>query len=106
MRLAFIVIALLLASCGGRDAQVSRITGEWRAGVSPTSNVVDLTLSQHGKTVTGFSDVNNVAYDLEGMLGSFGPDDVLNLDMTLSVICPYIQGDGTLSTGGEELISL
>lgn len=103
MRLAFIVIAVLLASCGGRDSQVSRITGEWRAGVSPTSNVVDLTLNQDGKTVTGFSDVNNVAYDLKGRWeGSFGPDEVLNLDMTLSVMNLSIKGDGTLSTGGEE----
>jgi hypothetical protein len=69
----------------------------------PARNLVDLTLSRDGQTISGVADVNRVIYDLDGhWQGSFGPNEVLKLDLSAAVANRGIEGDGTLSTGGED----
>jgi hypothetical protein len=103
MRITLVLIAFLLISCG-QDAQVSRITGEWRTvGTGPTADLVEMTIDQDEKTISGIADVNSMVYDLDGRWeGSFGPDDVLELDISVTVGQSAIKGTGTLSTGAEE----
>ena len=104
MRVGFVGMAFLLASCGDQDPQDSRITGRWRTdSMGPTSNFVDLALSQDEKSISGIADVNSVVYDLEGRWeGSLRPDEAIRLDMTVTVRGFSIKGTGTLSTGAED----
>lgn len=103
-RVAFAAIAFLLASCSSENSQVSRITGRWQStAIGPEVNEIDLTLSQDGETLKGVCDVRDMTYDLNGRwLGSFGPNDIIRLDLAVTDTDGNVTGVGTLSTGGED----
>ena len=102
--LSVLLIALLLASCG-QDSKESRIKGKWRStATGPAVNQIDFTISQDGKTVTGIGDVKEAIYEFEGTwAGSFGVEDALELDLTLSDVEGKVSGTGTLSTGADDV---
>lgn len=102
MRLAIVVLALVLASCG-QDSDESRIKGQWQSTATGQAvNWIDFTISQDENAVTGIGDVKGAIYEFDGSwTGSFGSNDVLELDLELSDFEGEVSGTGTLSTGED-----
>lgn len=105
IRLAFVVIPFLLASCTCQDARVSRIQGDWTSTATGRAvNRIDFTIDQDENTVSGIGDVKEAIYEFDGTwTGSFGAEDALDMELTLSDVEGKVSGTGTLSTGAQDV---